>query len=77
MATNEALTDAIAAIVRTKLDARGHNQSFTAAATGIPRVTLIRRLNGQTPFTTTELLAVASVLNTTPSDILREAEASA
>jgi len=41
-----------------------------AEATGIPRVTLVRRLSGRAPFTVTELAAVAGALGVPLTDLL-------
>ncbi len=51
-----------AAQVRQAMADQQLSQVALAEATGIPRVTLIRRLNGQAPFTVTELAAVAAEL---------------
>ena len=62
-----------AAQVRQAMADQQLSQVALAEATGIPRVTLIRRLNGQAPFTVTELAAVAAELGMTPADFLAAA----
>jgi len=63
----------IAEQVRQAMADQQLSQVALAEATGIPRVTLIRRLNGQAPFTVTELAAVAAELGMTPADFLAAA----
>lgn len=63
-----------AQVVSTAIDAAGLTQLGVSETTGIPRATLIRRLRGQSPFTLTELAAVAEVLDTTVGDLLRTVE---
>lgn len=53
---------AIAAGIRAALDRAGYSVNRTAELTGIPRATLTRRLLGLSPFNTTELASIASLL---------------
>lgn len=59
----------VAASVTAAMEAGGHSQKSMAEATGIPRVTLIRRLRGVSPFTVTELHAIASELGVPVEDL--------
>ena len=51
----------IATAVRTAITTAGLNENAVADATGIPRVTLRRRLNGSVPFNADELVILAKV----------------
>jgi len=61
----------VAAAVSDAMEAGGWSEKAMAEATGIPRVTLRRRLAGAS-FNVAELAAVASVLQTTVSDLINE-----
>lgn len=61
---------AVAEAVRAAIAARGTTQSAVAEATGIPRVTLVRRLTGFSSFTVDELARIAKVLETTPAELV-------
>ncbi len=63
-------TTRVAEAVREAVAARGISQIALSEATGIPRVTLIRRLNGHSPFTIAELAAIAEHLGVTVSDLV-------
>lgn len=52
-------TARVAEAVRKAAADRGVSQLALSNATGIPRVTLIRKLRGQSPFTVPELAAIA------------------
>lgn len=56
----------VASSVAAAIQAAGESTKSVADATGIARVTLIRRLTGTTPFTVAELALIAHHLNTTP-----------
>lgn len=60
----------VAATVRRLMEARGVSQVALAEATGIPRVTLIRRLNGQAAFSVEELGAIAVHLDVSLPELL-------
>lgn len=64
----------IAAVVAQRMDAAGISRRDLAAQAGIPLTTLLRRLNGSSPFVVTELLAVASVLGTSVKTLVAQAE---
>lgn len=68
--------EAVARQVRKATTDSGVTITALAERTGIPRVTLQRRLSGVAAgFTTTEIAAIATVLGTTPAAILHAAEA--
>lgn len=53
---------AVAKTVTESLKAGGYSEKAMAEATGIPRVTLRRRLSGTSPFNVSELDAIARTL---------------
>ena len=69
------ITQTVAAAVRGLVAERGMSELFVAHESGIPRVTLRRRLSGQTPFTVQELAEVGRVLDITVLDIIKRSEA--
>lgn len=69
------VTVALAPIVREAV--KGTNPHALAAATGIPRTTLKRRLAGNGPFTFDELEAIANHLGCKVSDFVLAAEQAA
>jgi len=71
----DTLTATVAARVRDAIDSAGITHVGLSESTGIPRTTLIRRLNGFAPFTLEELEAVAHVLGTSVSDLTRKGAA--
>lgn len=70
------LSKAIAAEVRQRMIEKNVSEQALANETGIPRVTLRRRLAGA-PFTTDELFAIAPILGTTPSRLFALVEVAA
>lgn len=64
----------ISGVVSRLLSESGVSQKRASEVTGIPRATLLRRLSGVTPFQTTELAALAALLNVNVSDIVLAAE---
>lgn len=68
------LTEQVARNVLWTMTRADENPHSLARATGIPRVTLIRRLKAQSPFTVLELDAIARHLGTT-ADTFFKAEA--
>ncbi len=64
----------ICGVVRQLLADAGVSQKRASEVTGIPRATLLRRLSGVTPFQTSELVALAALLNVNVSDIVIAAE---
>lgn len=67
---NSPRTAAIAANVVEAMKTREVSQNKLAETTGIPRATLIRRLNAVTSFTVAELTAIAAVLDVELIDLL-------
>lgn len=63
MNTPQATSDRLTAVVGEAMRAAKVSQRAMSAATGIPLVTLSRRLAGRTGFTVHELAAIAEVLN--------------
>jgi transcriptional regulator with XRE-family HTH domain len=64
----------VAETVAAAMTASGWSEKALAEATGIPRVTLRRRLAGAA-FNVAELAAIADTLRTTVSDLIGEAAA--
>lgn len=65
---------AIAAEVSRRIDAAGLSRRDVASRTGIALTTLTRRLTGTSPFSITELAAIAALLDTTVSGLANAAE---
>lgn len=65
-------TTRVADAVREAMTERHVSQAGLAEATGIARVTLIRRLQGHVPFTVRELGAIAEHLGMVASDFVKE-----
>lgn len=63
-------TARVAEAVRSRMTEQNVSQVSLSEATGIPRATLIRRLQGHSPFTVAELVAIANHLGVTASDLL-------
>ena len=57
------ITKALAQVVSAAIKADGQTQRKIAEATGIPLVTLNRRLTGQSAFNVVELASIAKVLD--------------
>ena len=68
------ITQTVAAAVRGLIAERGLSELSVAQESGIPRVTLRRRLAGQTPFTVQELADVGRVLDITVLDIIKRSQ---
>lgn len=68
------ITQTVAAAVRGLIAERGMSELSMAQESGIPRVTLRRRLAGQTAFTVQELADVGRVLDITVLDIVKRSE---
>lgn len=66
MGTNQNFSEQVARSVATAIEAAGENPKSIADATGIARMTLVRRLTGTSPFTVAELAVIARHLDTTP-----------
>lgn len=67
-------TQAVAEAVQAAMADRKFTQAGLAEATGIPRVTLIRRLRGHVPFTVRELHDIATALDTPVADLMPAVE---
>lgn len=65
----------VAQAVAEAVKAGGWSEKGLAEATGIPRVTLRRRLAGGAPFNVAELAAIADALGTTVTALTSEAVA--
>lgn len=63
MNTPQATSDRLTAVVAEAMRTAKVSQRAMAELTGIPLVTLSRRLNGHTAFTAVELAAIAEVLH--------------
>lgn len=68
----EALAEATAAAVKVS----GMTQRQVSEASGIPLVTLNRKLTGRVPLNSLELALIAEVIGTTPTDLTLRAERS-
>lgn len=76
MTTAHDLTQAVAVVVAEAIKASGRSQRDVSSATGIPLVTLSRRLTGAYPFTVLEFATIAELLGTTATDLMLRAERS-
>lgn len=74
MDTPESIARQVSAEIRAAMKLAGMSQRDMAAKTGIPLVTLGRRLTGGKPFDIAELAAVASTLNIGVVDLMLRAE---
>ncbi|WP_084613902.1 helix-turn-helix domain-containing protein [Nakamurella lactea] len=68
-------TAALLQVVQAEVARSGRSQADLAAASGINRVTLGRRLNGSIPFTWDQLYALGRALGVTPLRWFAEIEA--
>lgn len=68
-------TKAVATIVAEQMESRALSVKSLSEQALIPRTTLIRRLGGESPFTLTELDAIAAVLDMSASDLMAAADA--
>lgn len=69
------VTQTVAATVRGIIAESGRSQSSLAEQSGIPRVTLRRRLAAQSPFTVQELADIGDALNVSVVDIIKRSHA--
>lgn len=69
-----ALAGAVAREVKGAIKKSGRTPNSIANSTGIAPVTLRRRLTGNSPFLSTELIRIAAELGCNPSDFWRAAE---
>jgi transcriptional regulator with XRE-family HTH domain len=65
----------IASAIRDEMAAKEVSQVALSDETGIPRVTLRRRLNGHSPFNVDELELVCAHLGLDPAELLASAAA--
>lgn len=68
------LPRAVAAEVRAEIARQGVTQRSVADASDIHRVSLGRKLRGQTDFYLDEFLRVCEAIHTSPSELIRRAE---
>jgi len=73
--TPQSLEHRVAANVDAAIKAAGENPHSVALATGIPRVTLLRRLDGTVPFNTRELGRIAAHFNVPVVELIEERDA--
>lgn len=76
MSTSEA-REFVAAEVRAALARDGRSGAQLAAATGIPRSSLSKKMRAVVAFTVEEVLAIASALGVDPGSFFPKTEASA
>lgn len=62
----------VAGRVRSAMEAKGENPNSLAMKTGIPRVTLLRKLSGTSAFNVDELDALAEALGVAASSLVRK-----
>jgi len=74
MNTPEAISARLTAAVADAIKMAGLSQRAVSEQTGIPLVTLSRRLTGRTAFTVIELAAIAQVLNLSLVELAVRAE---
>lgn len=74
MATPNELSDRLADAIRDATTAAGVSQRELAARTGIPLVTINRKLNHASPFNAIELGAISEALGTSLVDLALKAE---
>lgn len=70
-----AIRSGVASAVSKAIKDAGETPFSVAAATGIPRTTLNRRLTGQSPFNVAELDAIAGYLSRKVTDFFDEVAA--
>lgn len=61
--------------IREAMEAKGENPNSLATKTHIPRVTILRKLDGAAAFNIDELDAIGEVLGTTAGDLVRKDDA--
>lgn len=76
MATPDQLSSRLAATVAASIKAANLSQRAVAEATGIPLVTLSRRLTGHSGFTVPEVAAIADALGVSLVELFLRAERS-
>lgn len=63
-------TTATAAKVEAARESKGVSRLALSHQTGIPRTTLIRKLDGKQPFTVTDIQAIAGALEVHPTSLV-------
>lgn len=66
-------TKRVAEAIRAQMSAQNITQHDVAAALGISQQSVSRRLSGLTGWSVDELVAVADLLGTSPTDLMRAA----
>lgn len=74
MTTTTRIDTALAEVVKAALKGAGQSQRRAAEVTGIPLVTLHRRLTKDSPFKVTEVAAIADLLKVSVVDLFQQAE---
>lgn len=64
-------TELVSAHVSAQIKESGVKLTWLCEKTGIPRSTMVRRLNGSTSFTLNELDRIATALRLTTADLLK------
>lgn len=73
--TNAPVTAAVVDRIKAQMAGAGLTQVALSSKTGIERSTLVRRLQGRSPFRVDELEAIAQVLECTVASLVEEAAA--
>lgn len=74
MTTPDRINEGLAQVVKAAIEADGKSQRQISELTGIPLVTLNRRLTGRAAFLTTELAEIARVLDISVVDLFLRVE---
>ncbi len=74
MDTPEVISHHLSQVVGAAIKSAGESQRSVAAKTGIPLVTLSRRLTGRTSFTFAEVAAIAGVIGVSVVELVLRAE---
>ena len=77
MTTAQTYNQALAAVVRAAIESSRRTQREVSEESGVPLVTLNRKLGGHTPFNFLELAEIAAVLDTSVTDLTLRAERAA
>lgn len=68
------LTSSVAHTIRREMSSQGITQLQLTKESGVPQVTLSRKLRALKPFSLNELGAICASLGTTPSQLMGQAE---
>lgn len=74
MNTDRTESERVARAIRAEMEKKNISQRRLAEQTGIPVVTLHRKLKGASPFTTTDIALIARELDTSMTAIIAAAE---